>query len=75
MKTFSAEIFFVRPVAAVWLAAGAIALMLGGAGCHSDASSAPTPLPAGVAPIDSSKPPPDMQALRDRTHPAPPSAH
>jgi hypothetical protein len=70
MKTSS-----IHPVTALWLVIGAIALMLGGAGCHSDAPSTPMPLPAGVAPIDSSKPPPDMQGLRDRTHPAPASAH
>ncbi len=69
------NISFLRPATAVWLAAGAIALMLGGAGCHSDASSAPTPPPPGVAPIDSSKPPPNMQGLQERTHPAPASAH
>ncbi len=49
------------------LAVGAAALGLSGAGCSRQA---PPPLAPGVAPIDSSKPPPNMQALYQRTQAA-----
>ena len=64
-----------RLAVAFWAAAGAIALMVGGAGCHSDSPPPPPPVPAGFKPIDSNKPPPDMQRLYEQSHPAPPSSH
>lgn len=66
---------FRRPAAAFWAAAGAIALMLGGAGCHSDPLPPPPPVPVGFKPVDSNKPPPDMQRLYEQSHPAPASSH
>ena len=43
---------------------GAAVLILCAAGCQH---AAPTPLPPGVTPVDSNKPPPNMQALYQRS--------
>jgi hypothetical protein len=58
--------------------AGASLLSLWVAGCGSHTAATSSSLPAGVTPVDSNKPPPNMEALYQRSQAAkapPPGNH